>query len=724
MMMNKFFAALILSASIPAFIASASPAAPNPGLPDTLILQESVISTLKAGRNLDEVPAEAVIATSLDARKLSSLTVADILRKSPGVSKGGDGIWATSLRIRGLSDSRLVTLADGSRIEVASDLTTSLSMFDPNDIERIEIIKGAQSSIYGSGAIGGIINVITRDGHFAPTPYFSGNATASFSTANNAHSEYLSLCGGAQKWYLKVNGSFRQAGDVRTPLGILPNSGYNSADFGATAAFKPAVNHTLRLQLRKNHSWDVGTPGGAAFTPNATASYRTASRTLANLTYDISNPIPHLEVLKFKAFYQAILLDVAMDPNMPKPQTGAVPTLVAPYAGHRTLGGSVESRWNFAQCNNLTAGVEMWRRSITSDRKKYIDQYADGNLSARMIRAEIPLPDASYLSTGIYAQDEMRLPGDRFILTLGGRADLNFVRNGECHNVEYIQNVTTGTTVSTPPGKFTTFHASTRTDPSWGANAGLLFKARNNLDLTLNLSRSYRSPALEELFKFIDLSGNKIHFGNPELESEKGLGADIGARFHGDRLTVRANAFLSSIDDMIVERKVNSSPDSVNDTLRLCNAARGLLYGAEFSISCKMTEHLGAYACGAATIGKEIPASGNEASTPGWLPMIPPASLVAGITYDNSRILGADLGITAAAPRKEVADGERSTQGWWRLDLGLHSRIFSLGGCNLQLFGGIDNILDAAYTNFLSTNRGNIICEPGRNFYLRANLTF
>lgn len=665
---------------------------------DTLTIRESVISTLKAGKDIKEIPASVAVVTSIDAKKLPSPTIADIFRKEPGLSKGGDGIWATNIHIRGLGENRLVTLAGGNRVEVASDLTTSLSMFDVNDIERVEVIKGAQSSIYGSGAIGGIINVITKDGHFAGTPYFSGNATASYSSVNNGHSEYLALYGGGKKWYLKVNGSFAQAGNARTPEGILDNSGYNSADVGAIAGFKPLENQVLKLQFQKNFSWDVGIPGGAAFTPNAKASYNKADRTLASLSYDIEHISQSLSTLKFKAFYQGITLDVRMDPNMPKPQSGAVPTLVAPYAEHHTFGVSGESLWTLGDRNRLTAGVEMWRRAITSSRAKYIDQYADGALVKQMILRDIPLPDASYTSAGIYAQDEMRFIEDRLILTLGGRADVNVVKNGEC----------------------TAFKAGGRTDPSWSANAGLLFKAAKAVDLTFNVSRSYRSPALEELFKFIDLAGNKVHFGNPELKAEKGIGGDLGLRIHTDRFNLRLDGFVNNINDMIVERKANVIPESVNDTLILDNAAQALLYGAEVSVSYEIISGLKAYASGTVAVGRET--TGQRL----WLPLIPPASLNAGISYENSRILGADLSVTAATGRRadKIAEGERPTEGWWRLDFAIHSRIFNFGRCNLQLFGGIDNITDAAYTNFLSTNRGNIICEPGRNFYLRVNFTF
>ncbi|HBG54593.1 MAG TPA: hypothetical protein DDW70_10370, partial [Rikenellaceae bacterium] len=63
-----------------------------------------------------------------------------------------DGVWATNINVRGLSEDRLVILIDGNRVETATDLTASLSMVDVNDIEHVEVIKGAQSSLYGTGA--------------------------------------------------------------------------------------------------------------------------------------------------------------------------------------------------------------------------------------------------------------------------------------------------------------------------------------------------------------------------------------------------------------------------------------------------------------------------------------------------------------------------------------------------------------------------------------------
>lgn len=708
-MMNPHFkikALLPLPALLAALPSAGSvPSAPHSGIPeeqDTTVsvrtLEESVVASFRPDGAIRDMAADVNVVTSLDAKKSVATTAADVLSREPGLSKGSDGVWATNIHVRGFGEDRLVTLVDRVRVAVATEHTTSLSMLDVNDMERIEVVKGAQSSIYGTGAVGGIINVITKDGHFANEPYFEGRLTANYASANNGHGEYLSLQGGGRKWYVRASGSFYGAGDIKTPQGYLPNSAYKSANAALKAGFKPKENSALKLNLQQSHSWDVGVPGGAAFSPQATATFKNADRTLASLSYGMTAITESLSNLDFKVFYQGIRLDVEMQPNAPKPQTGARPVLVTPGATHRTFGARAESRWNLAGWNSLHAGAEIWQRRISSYRYKYIDKYSGGAPVSQAVLNETPLPDASYTSAGIFVQDAMKFLDGHFLLDLGARADVNHVRNKAC----------------------ATFPEGSRTDPSWSANAGFLFKACRECDLTLNISRSYRSPALEELFKFIDLSGNKVHYGNPFLKPEKGLGADLGVRVHGDGLEFRLSGYVNGIRDMIVERRMNVAAESANDTLVLQNAGRALLYGFDFSISYEMIKGLKVYASGDWTIGREISDNWNS------LPGIPPLNARAGISYDNLKILGANFECVAAGARRDgqIASGERATQGWYRLDFAIHSGIFTFGRCALQIFAGVDNITNQTYTNFLSTNRGNIICEPGRNFFIRANFTF
>ena len=685
---------------------------------DTLSLKEAVVTSLKIERLIDETPAILNIVTSLDVKQRSSFTVADVLKYQPGLAIGGDGVWATNINVRGLSENRLVTLVDGNRIETATDLTASLAMIDVNDIERVEVIKGAQSSLYGSGAMGGIVNIITKDGYFADDTYVHGNLTGSFSSVNKGHSEYASVNAGGSRWYLKVNGTYGHALDIMTPQGLLPNSGYTTTNIGARAGFKPARNHILKFQFQRNWSKDVGIPGGAAFAKTATATYKNIGRTLFNGSYEILDISDIFTSLKITGFSQNIIRDVEMIPNTPKPTAGAWPERVTPLGIHKTYGGNVQGTWEFGDDHTLVAGVEAWRRDISSDRNKYIKQFAAGEVKAEMIRNEKPFPAASYTSAGFFAQDESRFLDDRLIVRLGARLDGNFIKNEEGHNVEYINNVTAGVVNDNPPGKIVTFKAGNKREFSWSGNLGVIYKLAPVADLVLNAARSYRSPSLEEYFKFIDLSGNKVRIGNVDLKPEDGLSADLGVRLHGEKFAFEVSGFANKINNMIVERKANTT--GANDTLVLQNASKALLYGGEFSASYTIVRGLDIYASGAYTVGLET--SGEKT----WLPLIPPMNGTAGISYRHPKVGGVNLSALFVGAKKEdnKAASDTATDGWYRIDLSLNTRPFHFGPCALQIFGGIDNLTNVEYRNFLSTNRNAISCEPGRNFYVRASLSF
>lgn len=200
-----------------------------------------------------------------DYQKQSSLTLSTVLNREPGISLGGDGIWATNINIRGLNENRLVTLVDGSRVETATDLTASMSMVDVWEIDRVEVIRGALSSLYGTGAMGGIINIITKDGHFSDQLYVSGNAGAGFASANRMYSGHADVNTGSDKWYVRLSGTYTDADDMRTPEGTLLNSQYTYNNFGARAGFRPFDNHVMKIHYQRYMATDVGIPGGEAF---------------------------------------------------------------------------------------------------------------------------------------------------------------------------------------------------------------------------------------------------------------------------------------------------------------------------------------------------------------------------------------------------------------------------------------------------------------------------
>ncbi len=481
-------------------------------------LGEVEVSSFRASRKVKELPIPITVVGSNTFSKLSSQTLSNVLATEPGIAMASDGAWATSINIRGLSENRLVTLIDGNRVETASDLTASLSMIDVNDIERVEVVKGAQSSLYGTGAIGGIVNIITKDGYFAGKPYVSGNVTSGFASANELFTGHADLNTGSNKWYLRVSGTYNNADDIRTPEGILPNSQFKSNDITAKIGVKPFKKHLFKAQYQNNTGTNVGIPGGKAFPGPAEATYTNISRHLFSASYEISDISDKLSLLKLNYFTQYIQRDVAMIPNvvsiipLPTGSQRVTPEYIYPTGNHLTHGAQLQSTWNLTENNLLIAGVDVWSRKLTTERTKFIKaEVLDAEdvvvKTNNLVRGETPIPESTFSSAGIFFQNETHLLSDKLTLLVGGRLDDIRVKNEEGTDIDYL--IVNGVRNDTPPNQRITFEKGSENNISWSANAGMLYKLYKDIDLSLNLARSFRSPSLEERFKYIDL-GNYV----------------------------------------------------------------------------------------------------------------------------------------------------------------------------------------------------------------------
>jgi hemoglobin/transferrin/lactoferrin receptor protein len=237
------------------------------------------------------------------------------------------------------------------------------------------------------------------------------------------------------------------------------------------------------------------------------------------------------------------------------------------------------------------------------------------------------------------------------------------------------------------------------------------------------LARSFRAPSLEERFKYIDL-GNYVRLGDPSLNPEKGYSADLGIRIWSPRLCLQSGVFLNRITNMIVEAPgefvytltSESEPDTIPALIN-SNVSKALLYGFDFKLDYNVYDNLVLFVSGAYVRGKNTDANKN-------LPLVPPLNGRLGIRYSNYKAGAVELTLVGAAKQNKIAEGEKETDGYYRLDMAVNTNKIDLGIARLQVFAGIDNITNNSYTNHLSTNRGDISIEPGRNIFLRLNLSF
>ena len=693
--------------------------------PGSVKLSEVIVTSGKYEQNIQMLPYSV---SSIDKKEIEMsplFTVSDLLKTESGISLLRDGIWGTEVSIRGLSRANVVTLIDGNRIETSTDISARLSMFDLNDVERIEVIKGAASSLYGSGATGGTINIISKSGTYTNKTSLTGNYSGGFNSLSNFFSSGINLIASGNEWILKLSGIYRKAENTQTPAGELSNSQFEDNSLSALFQLKPLENHEIKFNYQQFSAYDVGIPGGAPLFPNnAVVTYPEELRRLLSAEYKIYSLSRSLIKLSAKYFHQFISRDVENIPGIVQfvpGSNGQPPKRVSvlkinPGADHNTDGFQTQADFKFIH-HYLIAGFDFWTRNYNGLRTREqkieflnpIDSFDVRTLNK--IIYEKPLPDADYSSAGIYLQDEMNLI-DNLNLTLGGRYDYIWLSNAETYNPLY--EINNGVVNENPVGQKIIWEAESAVNKSYVFNIGLLYSLSDHLNISFNAARSFRSPSLEERYQYIDL-GSVIKIGDPKLKPEHGYFFDLGFRLFPEKINFTTSIFINSLNDLVTETYLYEGPGI--DTLIKVNIGEALLYGFEYSIDYKLLNRVNVYS----TLSY---VRGLNQKDDQDLPQISPLNGIIGIEYFPREWISVDFSSILFAEQNKIAPGEKITPGYVTFDFKLNFINLNLVSMKVGLSMGIENILDKGYQNHLSTNRGSITIEPGRNFFLRANLTF
>jgi vitamin B12 transporter len=233
---------LLTSALLPA----AAPAA------DAEELQQIVVTATRVPTPVLEVASSITVVTAAEIEARQERTFTDVLKDIPGlnvVQTGGPG-GVTSVFMRGTNSNHTKVLVDGIDI---SDPSNSTGAFDfgqllTQDIERVEVLRGPQSGLYGSDAIGGVINIITKSGA-GPAKFSGAIEGGSFDTFNQAGT----LSGSADAFSYSASVSHYHAGSVPvTPLDLLQPGEARNNDYDDNLTF------STKLGLALTQSFDLG----------------------------------------------------------------------------------------------------------------------------------------------------------------------------------------------------------------------------------------------------------------------------------------------------------------------------------------------------------------------------------------------------------------------------------------------------------------------------------
>lgn len=638
-----------------------------------LVLAQS----LHAGTHVDEIrvtgtrlpltqyesaaPVGVVDREDIERRQARSLV--DLLAGVPGVtSAGGPRHEAASPNVRGLGNGRVVVRLDGARQNLNID-HRGQTFLDPSLIERVEILRGPASTLYGSGAIGGVVNLHTLDAEgFLPSDrQLGGRVRAGYE--DNAHQRSVSatFAGHRDGLGLLVSGSHRKAGDFEDGGGDkVPFSDTDVLSGLVKGSWRPSPDQRFTLSYLdyEDDSSSLITadrPAGTEIDRNT----RQRSLTARYQWHPKDNPLWDLDV----TLYGADVVLGENDRQGPNRRKNELETLgIDAFNTTRITAGGVD--------HHLTYGVEYYR-----DRQQ-------GRQNGQ------PLPgfaSAEQKTWGGFLQDRLEL-GQRLALTLGLRYD-RIEQEAERPGLEDSRY------------------------SEWSTQGTLAYELVPGLSLYAGYAEAFRAPSLRELFVGGEHFPGNHYVPNPELKPESARNLEAGISFEraglyrpDDRLHARGSIFRNDIGDFI-EQVVLGAPDNIT---RFENVDDARVEGVELEL------RYGAPAYYLALTGAALRGDDRGENVP--LESIPAHQVsLEGVLYGWDRSLETGLRVTAARAQNRVPSGPHTidpTPSYTVLDLFASWRPTPEWRLDL----GVDNLNDRRYRRHLSQ-----INERGRTFKLAVS---
>jgi hemoglobin/transferrin/lactoferrin receptor protein len=226
------------------------------------------------------------------------------------------------------------------------------------------------------------------------------------------------------------------------------------------------------------------------------------------------------------------------------------------------------------------------------------------------------------------------------------------------------------------------------------------------------VATAFRSPSLEERYQYIDL-GSIVLVGNPSLKPEQSVSLNGGIRSHGWGASIQADVFVNILRDLVsvAPGTFEGRPASINT-----NIGSARLYGGEISAEATLSLHSGVRASVSYVRGEDTRAHVN-------LPQIPP--LLGSLEF--RRVIegagAASVIVIWAGSQTTFASGENRVPGYCCLNLNIATEPVDFARLAFVFRAGVENLLNQDYRNFLSTLRGIVRSEAGRNIVGSVEVT-
>ena len=608
-------------------------------------------------------PQPTAVVEGPELRVANGSALGETLELVPGIRSLSMTSGIGKPVIRGMTHYRVVTLDDGQRTETQAWGHDHSPNVETAAAERVEVIKGPASVLYGSDALGGVVNVVAPsvpDAIGAPA-FVRGRAVSTYSQSIRGGEATVQLEGATGGFGARGAATVRGSGDMRTPTGVLHNTNNRATALDGTAGHRGAwgsvsTRYTSRDERIEIFDDPVANPGYTGYQRIATR--RGTVELMIPVAASRLEAVAGYEENHRREFADAL----ATIPDLGLHVRNWTGTLHLHHAPVGPLSGTIGTSFMTSRFTN--------RGTATL------------------------IPSSDTRNVALYLLEQVER--GRWLATAGARYDTrSLATDGHAG-------------IGVAPQRHT-FDALT-------GSAGLLFRATRELAVVANVARGFRAPAAPDLFANGFHEGTRaFERGDPDLDVETSLNREVGLRITRHDLSAELTGYVNDVDGYIYLRPFGTGGGAFDSLQVVQGDAR--LTGVEGRVQYHPTAQLTLHASGDYVRGDNL-----TADIP--LTFIPPLRVVYGLRLqpagNASRYLS--LGAESNARQTRLDPRDVGTPGYTIVTAGGgFTRLVPRGTLTVDV--SVRNLLDARYRSFMSRYK-EFALGPGRGMVLKVGVDF
>lgn len=629
---------------------------------------------------------EQLVSPSL-GDKLSSIPGVDIISRSPGIS---------TPVIRGLSLNNIIFLNNGVRLENFQFSTDHPFLANESGADHIEVIKGPASLLYGSDAMGGVINILREKP--APANTLQADFSSEYHSVSQGYNHNIGVKSSTENWFWMLRANQQSHRDYKDGNGdFVPNTRFNSEgvqlglgmikEFGSFKLYydylQPQLGMTNEESLevvnpgkRRNHYWYQDLTQHLISSRNRLflGNYKLE----VNAAYQFNNR--QLKGNPNSTFFRLVDMDLktfTYDSKLYFPTSESTEFLVG-------LQGMHQSNQNQEAPNRIVPDAKIDDFSLFSLLKKEIGS-SDFQFGIRYDHRSLYIPEQE---AGGHSHGEAEEEHEEEEEHHEGEEE------DEHHEEEMV-------------------HIN-RSFDNLNASLGATFHLSESLLMRTNFATGYRVPNLAELSQH-GLHGNRFEEGNANLDAQKSFETDLGLHYHTTNHNIDFSLFYNKVYDFIYLMPTTEPAPEGSGYVYAYDQQDAKLYGGEIAVNVVPVSFLKLHTDYSMVIAKQ--------DDGGRLPFIPQHKLNANVKFfskGNKTFQDPFVSLSwkYAMEQNNPAQFETKTSSYHLFDVQTGTS-FKFGKVNTSLFVGVSNLFDKVYSDHLSSLKSLGFYNPGRNINVK-----